>query len=186
MLLQVLPAPALHDATNLGNRHAQFVSDSALRPSRAIRHAFTDIQNLGLGQFRSATFPAILHRAVTAHVHLVFAVGRPAQVVNAVVGWVSIVVGYVGLPFHGRWKVGHSDQPVRSYNFPLSSVRNEGRPAVAKLVGSRMHGDRRVSLGSARVPPFANFPAPASDFAKFGRFVQGEAWDWFPHGGGSL
>lgn len=117
-----MPTLALCDLANRRWGHAEFFAKPALSPTRAIGYTLANVANLFPGEFRRNAFLAVLHRAVSAHVHLVLAMGRPAKIFQAVIGRVSIVVSYVRLAGCGRGQIGKPHQPMASHALELPAV----------------------------------------------------------------
>lgn len=177
-----MPAVSFRDLANRWRGDAKLFAKSALRSSWAICNALTNVSDLLPGQFGRAAFLAILHRAVTAHIHLVLAMSCPAEIVDAVISRIPIVVRHIGLALCWRRQVRQSNGAMSRDHFPNARIRDERCSAIAQLIDGRAHKNGGVSPIPVRISPLTFLATPTAQLAKFGRFVHRKAGNRFPHG----
>lgn len=127
---------------------------------------------------------AVLHRPVLAHVELVLAMRRPAQVADVVVRRVAVVVRNVSQRWIGRpSEKGDCNEPVRHASAWVAArvAKDVGLVAVPRLRPRKF--SRVISeAGKVRVSPSADSLAPAAHIPVLVDLVAGESLDFSPFG----
>lgn len=90
--VKVSPSLAVNYPAHLADGYAVPCGQLALRPTRARLYLFDNINDFTLGELGCNAPFAVLHCSVLSHIHLVFSMRGPAEIVFSVVGWVSVIM----------------------------------------------------------------------------------------------
>lgn len=167
LTIQIFPPSGIPYARNLCFANTKFLGKH--RSGSVFQWSILYFYNLVFGQLASDTTLPVLHCPMSSHVHLIIKVGRPAEIGNVIIRWISVIVSNIGM-MPRRWisEKNKSNQPMAKKLLLDAVFISKSVFLVAMLYSTarKRFGLFSFSFNPVGMTPATRFLPPRTNFTK--------------------